>query len=135
MPSDARAKLVRYSARGRRLMQDVAEVDAELWRELARSFGAAELGRLAATVGALHRELVGPDAPLLLEPRVAKRPRRKALRAQRERAAAATSAAGASMPMRATGWASRRARLVRCSGSSARASSRRPSATRGTAAS
>jgi len=75
--SDARAKLVRYSARGRRLMQDVAEVDAELWRELAESFGTAELERLATTVGALHRELVGPDAPLLLEPRVSPRARPK----------------------------------------------------------
>jgi DNA-binding MarR family transcriptional regulator len=81
--SDARAKLVRYSARGRRLMQDVAEVNAELWQELAESFGAAELERLAATIGALHRELVGPDAPLLLEPRTAKRPPRKTLRRRR----------------------------------------------------
>ena len=78
--SDARAKLVRYSARGRRLMQDVAEVDAELWRELAESFGEAQLERLAATIGALHRELVGPDAPLLLEPRALPRPKRKSLR-------------------------------------------------------
>jgi DNA-binding MarR family transcriptional regulator len=78
--SDARAKLVRYSARGRRLMQDVAEVDAELWAELAESFGAAELERLATTIGALHRQLVGPDAALLLEPPVAPRPKRKRLR-------------------------------------------------------
>lgn len=77
--SDARAKLVRYSARGRRLMQDVAEVDAELWQELAGSFGAAELKRLAATIGALHRELVGPDAALLLEPRLPPPAKRKRL--------------------------------------------------------
>ena len=81
--SDARAKLVRYSARGRRLMQDVAQVNAELWRDLAKSFGAPELARLATTIGALHRELVGPDAALLLEPRVAPRPRRKSLRKRR----------------------------------------------------
>ena len=79
--SDARAKLVRYSARGRRLMRDVAEVNAELWRELAASFGSAELERLATTIGALHRELVGPDAALLLEPRVAPRTRAKKRRA------------------------------------------------------
>jgi len=78
--SDARAKLVRYSARGRRLMQDVAEVNAELWQELTESFGAAELERLATTIGALHRELVGEGATLLLEPRVAQRPARKKLR-------------------------------------------------------
>ena len=81
--SDARAKLVRYSARGRRLMQDVAELDDELWRELAHSLGAAELERLAKTIGALHRQLVGPDAPLLLEPRALPRPRRKRLPARR----------------------------------------------------
>ena len=81
--SDARAKLVRYSARGRRLMQDVAQVNAELRRDLAESFGATELERLASTIGALHRELVGPDAPLLLEPRVAPRARRKSLRKRR----------------------------------------------------
>jgi DNA-binding MarR family transcriptional regulator len=74
--SDGRAKRVRYSARGRRLMQDVAQVNAELWGELAESFGEAQLERLAATIGALHRELVGPDAALLLEPRVAPRPQR-----------------------------------------------------------
>src|SRR5262245_47144150 len=77
---DARAKRVRYSARGRRLMQDVAEVNDELWRELAERFGAATLERLATTIGALHRELVGPDAALLLEPRVAARKPRKQLR-------------------------------------------------------
>lgn len=75
--SDARAKLVRYSARGRRLMRDVAQVDAELWAELAESFGEAKLKRLASTIGALHRELVGPDAALLLEPRLAHRPKRQ----------------------------------------------------------
>jgi hypothetical protein len=59
-------------------MRDVAEVNAELWSELAESFGAAQLERLATTIGALHRELVGPDAALLLEPRVAPRgPARK----------------------------------------------------------
>ena len=78
--SDARAKLVRYSARGRLLMQDVAQLNAELWRDLARSLGPRELERLAATIGALHRELVGLDTPLLLEPRVAKRPPRKSAR-------------------------------------------------------
>ena len=69
---------MRYSARGRRLMQDVVQVNAELWGELAESFGEAQLERLAATIGALHRELVGPDAALLLEPRVAPRPKRPA---------------------------------------------------------
>jgi hypothetical protein len=58
-------------------------VNAELRRDLARAFGAAELERLATTIGALHRELVGPDAPLLLEPRVTKRPPRKTLRKRR----------------------------------------------------
>ena len=80
--SDARAKLVRYSARGRRLMRDVAEVNAELRRDLAKSFGAAEVERLAATIGALHRELVGPEAALLLEPRVTPPKRPKRLRAR-----------------------------------------------------
>jgi DNA-binding MarR family transcriptional regulator len=78
--TDARAKLVRYSARGRLLMQDVAELNAELWRDLARSFGPTELERLAATIGALYRQLVGLDTPLLLEPRVATRPPRKSAR-------------------------------------------------------
>jgi DNA-binding MarR family transcriptional regulator len=80
--SDARAKLVRYSARGRRLMQDVAEVNAELWRELATRFGEAKLEQLARTIAALHRELVGPEAALLLEPRVAPGKRRKRLSAR-----------------------------------------------------
>jgi DNA-binding MarR family transcriptional regulator len=78
--TDRRAKRVRYSARGRRLVQDVADVNAELWRELAAKFGEAQLERLATTIGALHRELVGPDAALLLEPRVAPRARGKRLR-------------------------------------------------------
>ena len=79
-PHDRRARRVLYSARGRRMMQDVAEVNAELWRDLQRRFGAAEVERLAQTISALHREWVGPDAPLLLEPRVAPRAKRKRLR-------------------------------------------------------
>ena len=78
--SDARAKLVRYSARGRHLMRDVAEVDAELRRELAERLGEAKLAQLARAIGALHRELVGPDAALLLEPRAAPARKRKRLR-------------------------------------------------------
>jgi DNA-binding MarR family transcriptional regulator len=78
---DARAKLVRYSARGRRLMQDVAEVDAALRSELAERLGEAKLAQLARAIGALHRELVGPEAALLLEPRPAPRAKRKRLRA------------------------------------------------------
>jgi DNA-binding MarR family transcriptional regulator len=77
---DARAKLVRLSARGRRLMQDAAAVNEELWRDLTARFGAAEVERLGATIGALHREWVGPAAPLLLEPRVAPPAKRKRLR-------------------------------------------------------
>lgn len=80
--SDARAKLVRYSARGRRLTRDVAEVDAELRRELARRLGESKLAQLASAIGALHRELVGPEAALLLEPRVAPASKRKRLRAR-----------------------------------------------------
>jgi DNA-binding MarR family transcriptional regulator len=80
--SDARAKLVRYSARGRRLMRDVAEVDAELRRELAMRLGEAKLAQLASAIAALHRELVGPEAALLLEPRVAPPTKRKRLRAR-----------------------------------------------------
>jgi DNA-binding MarR family transcriptional regulator len=80
--SDARAKLVRYSARGRRLMRDVAEVDAELRRELASRLGEARLAQLASAIGALHRELLGPEAALLLEPRVAPPAKRKRLRAR-----------------------------------------------------
>jgi DNA-binding MarR family transcriptional regulator len=79
---DARAKLVRHSARGRRLMQDAAEVEAELRGELASRLGEAKLGQLASAIGALHRELVGPGAALLLEPRVAPRAKRKRLRAR-----------------------------------------------------
>ena len=78
--NDGRARIVRYSARGRRLMQDAAELDAELWRHLARRIGPTELERLAASIGVLHRELVGPDAPVLLEPLVSKRAPRKRLR-------------------------------------------------------
>jgi DNA-binding MarR family transcriptional regulator len=77
---DRRAKRVRYSARGRRLMQDVADVDEELWRDLRARFGAAAVERLAETIGAIHREWVGPDAALLLEPRTAPRSRGKQLR-------------------------------------------------------
>jgi DNA-binding MarR family transcriptional regulator len=79
-PDDRRAKRVRYSARGRRLMQDVAEVDDELWRDLSARFGAAAVERLAETIGAIHRGWVGPDAALLLEPRTAPRKPRKQLR-------------------------------------------------------
>ena len=64
-------------ARGRRLMQDVAQVNADLWRELGESFGADQLARLATTIGELHRELVGPEAALLLEPLALPRARRK----------------------------------------------------------
>jgi DNA-binding MarR family transcriptional regulator len=74
---DRRAKRVRYSARGRRLMQDVAEVDDALWRDLSARFGATAVERLAETIGAIHREWVGPDAALLLEPRTAPRKRPK----------------------------------------------------------
>jgi len=80
--SDARARLVRYSARGRRLMRDVAEVDAELRRELAERLGEAKLAQLARAIAALHRELVGPDAALLLEPRAVPAQKRKRLRAR-----------------------------------------------------
>jgi DNA-binding MarR family transcriptional regulator len=79
---DRRAKRVRYSARGRRLMQDVAEVDAELWRDLSARFGATAVERLAATIGEIHRVWVGPDAALLLEPPAAARGRRKRLRSR-----------------------------------------------------
>jgi DNA-binding MarR family transcriptional regulator len=79
---DARAKLVRFSARGRRLMRDVADVDAELRSELAERLGQAKLAQLASAIGALHRELVGPEAPLLLEPRVPPPAKRKRLRAR-----------------------------------------------------
>jgi DNA-binding MarR family transcriptional regulator len=79
-PDDRRAKRVRYSARGRRLMQDVAEVDDELWRDLRARFGATAVERLAETIGMIHREWVGPDAALLLEPGAAPRKRRKQLR-------------------------------------------------------
>ena len=83
--SDARARLVRHSARGRRLMQDVAEVDAELRAELAQRLGETKLAQLASAIDTLHHELVGPEAALLLEPRMASRARRKRLRAQRTR--------------------------------------------------
>jgi DNA-binding MarR family transcriptional regulator len=78
--SDGRAKIVRYSARGRRLIQDTAEVNAELWHDLSERFGATAVERLAETIGAIHREWVGPDAALLLEPHKAPRSRRKKLR-------------------------------------------------------
>lgn len=74
--SDGRAKIVRYSARGRRLIQDTEEVDAELWRDLSARFGATAVERLAETIGAIHREWVGPDAVLLLEPAAAKKRKR-----------------------------------------------------------
>ena len=61
----------------RRLMQDVAEVDDALWRDLSARFGATAVERLAETIGAIHREWVGPDAALLLEPRTAPRKRPK----------------------------------------------------------
>jgi len=80
--SDGRAKLVRYSARGRRLMRDAHEIDVELWRELAASCGTAQLEQLARTIGALYRELLGPDAPLLLETPAPPRSKRKRLRAR-----------------------------------------------------
>jgi DNA-binding MarR family transcriptional regulator len=78
--SDARARLVRHSARGRRLMQDAAEVDAELRAELAESLGEAKLAQLARAIGTLHDELVGPGAALLLEPHRAPAAKRKRLR-------------------------------------------------------
>jgi DNA-binding MarR family transcriptional regulator len=78
--SDRRARLVRYSARGRRLQQDAARVNEELWAELSRRLGRAKLDHLAEAIGALYHEWVGPDAPLLLEPRTASGRRRKRLR-------------------------------------------------------
>jgi DNA-binding MarR family transcriptional regulator len=77
---DARAKLVRFSARGQRLQKDAAEVNAELWRELSESLGAARITRFAATIGAIRRALVGLDTTLLLEPRAMPRKPRKRLR-------------------------------------------------------
>jgi DNA-binding MarR family transcriptional regulator len=74
---DGRAKIVRYSARGRRLIQDTADVDAELWRDLSARFGETAVERLAETIGAIHREWVGPDAALLLEPAAAQKPRKR----------------------------------------------------------
>lgn len=79
-PDDRRARRVRPSARGRRLMRDAAEIEAELWDELAARLGAAALARFAAALGAFHREVAGPGTALLLEPRVAPRARRKRLR-------------------------------------------------------
>jgi hypothetical protein len=57
------------------MVEELSALFSELWRDLAKSFGAAQLERLATTIGALHRELVGPEAPLLLEPRVVTRAR------------------------------------------------------------
>jgi DNA-binding MarR family transcriptional regulator len=77
--NDARAKLVRYSARGRRLWRDADALHAEIWDELARQLGRAELGRLSTSLAELQREWVGAGAPLLLEPAAEARPRRKRL--------------------------------------------------------
>lgn len=81
--SDARAKLVRYSARGRRLWRDADEIHAELFEELVQQLGSAELERLAGSLARLHREWVGPDAPMLLEPAARPRPARKRLARRR----------------------------------------------------
>jgi DNA-binding MarR family transcriptional regulator len=77
---DARAKLVRFSTRGRRLLQDGADMNDELWHELSERLGAAQMERFARTLGAIRRELVRPGSALLLEPQFLPRSPRKRLR-------------------------------------------------------
>jgi DNA-binding MarR family transcriptional regulator len=81
--SDGRAKRVRYSARGRRLIRDGHEINAELWQELASRLGQQELGRFASTLGRLHELLGGRERALLLEPGLPEPRRRKRLRRAR----------------------------------------------------
>jgi DNA-binding MarR family transcriptional regulator len=73
--SDRRAKRVRYSARGHRLIRDSHEIHSELWQEFADRVGAAAAEDVASSIRTLHEMLVGPGRALLLEPRA--RPRRR----------------------------------------------------------
>jgi len=52
-PTDRRAKLVRWTSRGRRALRDGLGVLARLERELAREVGAKQLAALADTLEAL----------------------------------------------------------------------------------
>lgn len=79
-PSDARAKRVRYSARGRKLLRDADELHAELWQELAQRLGRRELESFAKTLAALRQEWIGADAPMLLEVPARKRSTRRLAR-------------------------------------------------------
>jgi DNA-binding MarR family transcriptional regulator len=73
--SDRRAKRVRYSARGHRLLRDSHEIHSEIWRDFAEQVGAQQAERVASSIRTLHEVFVGPGRALLLEPRA--RPRRR----------------------------------------------------------
>jgi DNA-binding MarR family transcriptional regulator len=81
--SDRRAKRVRYSARGHRLIRDADAIDDELWQELTDRFGSRTIEDLGAAIRELHGALVGRDRPLLLEPAAARARSRKRLRPRR----------------------------------------------------
>jgi DNA-binding MarR family transcriptional regulator len=60
-PADARARLVRFTARGRRALLHGLSVLAEIETELADELGRATLDRLRADLGKLIQALEGRD--------------------------------------------------------------------------
>ncbi len=62
-PTDARGVVVRFTAKGRRTLEEAVEVMEGLDRELATRLGARDLAKLSALLAALA-EVVDPDGAL-----------------------------------------------------------------------
>jgi DNA-binding MarR family transcriptional regulator len=64
--SDGRARIVVYTDRGRQLLEDMADVDAQVTREIASVLGASRFSRLCKDLAFLDREINGDEDVLLL---------------------------------------------------------------------
>jgi DNA-binding MarR family transcriptional regulator len=60
-PGDGRAKLVRFSPRGRALLRDAGEIVDEIWASYAEAIGEARLHGLRETLGLLLRHMEAPS--------------------------------------------------------------------------
>jgi DNA-binding MarR family transcriptional regulator len=59
-PSDGRAKILRYTEKGRRLLSDAMRIGEDINRELAELIGERKLAQLQATLDQLASKGIGP---------------------------------------------------------------------------
>ena len=65
-PDDRRAKRVVFTRRGRKLLEDIDEIDAAVTKEIASALGERSFARLCKDLEELDRAVNGPDGVLLL---------------------------------------------------------------------